>query len=175
MQETVRSFADLTAIARAFMSQKSERRLLIIVGDPGVSKSSTFSRLKDDEKHRIIKAGNLSAFQFYLQLYQSRNKVIILDDVEEVVKRGDKTLMNLCESGAPIRTVAWYGSTSQLKVTRGKKVTRVPQEFKTSSRVVLICNSWDILTSKTPALLDRGKVVFFDPPPGAIHEFVGRW
>src|SRR5581483_6950120 len=47
--------------------------------------------------------------------------------------------------------------------------------FKTTSRECLVSNDWDILLTKFQALLDRGTVVFFDPPPEEIHAFVQRW
>ena len=51
-----------------------------------------------------------------------------LDDVEAPLKedKGRKLLMALCETDDEARTVAWYGSVSQLKVTKGKKTFRVP-------------------------------------------------
>ena len=61
-----------------------------------------------------------------------------------------KIIMNLCESDEHQRTVAWYGTESQLKVKRGTRVIPVPQEFTTSSRICVICNDWGILPGAMP-------------------------
>jgi hypothetical protein len=101
----------------------------------------------------------------------------VLDDVDDVFKAdlARKIIMNLCESDEHQRTVAWYGTESQLKVKRGSRVIPVPQEFTTSSRVCVICNDWGILTRSYTALLDRGTVAFFEPTSGETHRFVGTW
>src|SRR5207248_2442013 len=113
----------------------------------------------------------------YKQLYSVRGRAIVLDDVEDALKRPDtaRMLMALCETDERARTVAWFGSESMLQVRRGKKTVTVPQEFDTTSRVLVICNDWQILSSKFAALLDRGAVVFFDPAPQEVHRFVGEW
>jgi hypothetical protein len=103
-----------------------------------------------------------------------RDKAVILDDLDDAVKRADmaRLLMALCEKA---RTVAWLGTESLLKVHKGHKIVRIPQEFQTESRVCTICNDWAILTSKFGALLDRGTVVFFDPDAAEVHRSVGLW
>jgi hypothetical protein len=151
--------------------------LLFCVSNPGTGKSNNVKSRLDKHLHRHVKAGRLTAFQLYKQIYCSRNRALILDDVEDALKRPDTAgmIMDLCETDEPARTIGWYGSESQLKVRTGKKIIAIPQEFDTSSRVCIICNNWKILTSKFAALLDRGTVVFFDPAPEEVHRFVGQW
>src|ERR1022692_3110272 len=86
-----------------------------------------------------------------------------------------RILMNLCETDDKARTVAWFGTESQLKTSENDECLRIPQEFQTSSRVCVISNDWDILRNKFEALLDRGTVVFFDPTFEEIHSVVGGW
>lgn len=83
--------------------------------------------------------------------------------------------MALCETDDADRTVAWYGTVSQLKVNKGKKTFEVPQEFTTRSRVMIICNDFEILTKNIGPLLSRGLVLFFEPPNEEVHRFVGEW
>jgi len=176
MNVTITTYHGLDEWVDAFMKEKG-LRLLFLVGNPGASKSHSIKAKLDDEQHRYFKCGRLTAFQLFKQLWRYRNKDIILDDVEDALKKEDRAriLMNLCETDEDARTVAWFGSESMLKVRKGKKCVRIPQEFKTSSRVCLVSNDWDILLTKFQALLDRGTVVFFDPPPEEIHAFVQRW
>ncbi len=176
MTKTISSFSELDQWVDAFMKDKG-LRLLFLVGNPGTAKSQAIRARLDPDRHRYIKCGRLTAFQLYKLLFKHRNRDIILDDVEDAMKRVDtaRILMNLCETDEEARTVAWFGSESLLKVCEGKKFVRIPQEFKTSSRICLVCNDWDILLSRFQALLDRGTVLFFDPPPEEIHTVVRDW
>ena len=176
MNLTVTTFHEKDQWVDAFMKAEG-LRLLFLVGNPGQSKSNSIETRLDHDQHRYIKCGRLTAFQLYKQLFSSRNKAIILDDVEDALKRYDtaRILMNLCETDEKARTVAWFGTESQLSVRKGKKTVKIPQEFDTSSRVCLVSNDWDILLGKFQALLDRGTVLFFDPSPEEVHAFVGKW
>lgn len=173
---TVTTYAELDRWVSAFM-KKDGLRLLFVVGNPGVSKSESFKQKIVEGEHRHIRTGRLTAFQLYKQVYKERKAAIILDDVEDALRKHDtaRMLMSLCETDQSARRIAWYGSESQLTITKGKKRFRVPQEFETTSRICIICNDWDILTRKLGALLDRGTVVFFDPDPAEIHKYVGTW
>jgi hypothetical protein len=173
---TVTTFADLTRYIAAFMKPDG-LRLLFVVGDPGGSKSWTIKRMQKKAQHVYIKAGRLTAFQLYKLLYKCRNRAIILDDVEDALKREDtrKLLMQACETDDEARKVGWLGTESRLVVQEGKKTVNIPQEFECTSRICLVCNNWGILTGKFGPLLDRGIVVFFDPPRDEIHRYVGDW
>jgi hypothetical protein len=147
------------------------------VGNPGTGKSASFKNKLEDERHHYINAARLTSFQFFKQLYEVRNKDIILDDVDDALKRPDmaRLLMALCETDEMARTVSWFGTESLLKSRNGQRIVKIPQEFKTTSRVCVICNDWAILTRKVGALLDRGTVVFFEPNAEEIHRFVEKW
>lgn len=173
---TATTFADLTKHVTAFMKPHG-LRLLFVVGDPGGSKSHTIKTQLKKGEHEYLKTGRLTAFQFYKLLYRHRDKALILDDVEDALKRDDtrKLLMQACETDDDARQVGWLGTESRLVVKRGKKSVRIPQEFKCTSRVCIVCNDWEILSGKFGPLLDRGIVVFFDPPNEEIHRYVAGW
>ena len=170
------SFPEQARYIDAFM-KKDGLRLLFLVGDPGCSKSWMIrSRLKSGQ-HVYIKVGRLTAFQLYKLLYRHRHKTIILDDVEDALKRDDtrKLLMMLCETDDADRLVGWLGTESLLFTKKGKKTIRIPQEFTTCSRVCIVSNNWDILSGKFGPLLDRGIVVFCDHSSQEIHHYVETW
>lgn len=176
MNITIRTYSEYEIWRDAFL-KRDGLKLLFVVGDPGCGKSTSIKSELDADQHRYIKAARLTAFQLYKELYTIRGKAIILDDVEDALRKPDtaRLLMALCETDDEARRVAWYGSQSLLKVTKGKKVITVPSEFASTSRVCVISNDWKILTTKLGALLDRGTVLFFEPDAEEIHGFVGDW
>jgi hypothetical protein len=176
MTYTVTTFCEQAKFIDAFM-KKNGLRLLFLVGDPGCSKSWMIRSRLLPAQHVYIRVGRLTAFQLYKLLYRHRHKTIILDDVEDALKRDDtrKLLMMLCETDDDDRLVGWLGTESLLVTRKGKKTVRIPQEFTTSSRVCVVSNNWDILSGKFGPLLDRGVVVFCDHPNQEIHRHVGTW
>ncbi|MCE9567286.1 MAG: hypothetical protein K8U57_35235 [Planctomycetes bacterium] len=176
ISHTIKTFAALTKYVAAFMMTNG-LRLLFIVGDPGGSKSWTIKKQIKAGKHKYLKTARLTSFQLYKLMYEYRDQAIILDDVEDALKRDDtrKLLMQACETDDKARKVGWLGTESRLTYKQGKKTVQVPKEFKISSRVCLVCNDWAILTSKFGALLDRGIVIFFEPSSEEIHNYVSGW
>jgi hypothetical protein len=173
---TVTTFAEQERWVDAFL-QPDGLNLLFLVGNPGTAKSASFKAKLDREEHHYLNAARLTAFHLYKQLFQARNKAVVLDDVDDALRHADtaRLLMALCETDDQARTVAWLGTESLLKARKGHKVLRIPPEFQTTSRACIVCNDWAILTTKFGALLDRGTVVFFDPDAAEMHRFVGRW
>jgi hypothetical protein len=173
---TITTYPELEKWTEAFLKLDG-LNLLFLVANPGTAKTACFKARLDPERHYYVNAARLTTFRLYKQLFQYRDKAIILDDVDDALRRSDmaRLLMALCETDDAARTISWLGTESLLKVEKGKKVLRVPQEFETKSRVCIICNDWGILTTKFGALLDRGTVVFFDPDAGEMHRYVGEW
>jgi hypothetical protein len=173
---TITTYAEQQRWVNAFLKPDG-LTLLFVVGNPGTAKTASFKARLVEGRHHYINAARLTTFQLYKQLFKVRNKAVILDDVDDALKRSDtaRLLMALCETDDRARTVAWLGTESLLKVRKGQKIIPIPQEFETTSRVCIICNDWAILTTKFGALLDRGTVVFFDPDAAELHRFVGRW
>jgi hypothetical protein len=176
MSYTVTTFPEQATYIDAFM-KKGGLRLFFLVGDPGCSKSWMIRSMVRIGQHVYVKVGRLTALQLYKLLYRYRHKTIILDDVEDALKRDDtrKLLMMVCETDDKDRLVGWLGTESLLVTKKGKKSVRIPQEFTTRSRVCIVSNNWDILSGKFGPLLDRGLVVFCDHSNQEIHRHVGTW
>ena len=127
MNKTINTYPDLTEWVTRFFHEDG-LPLLILVSEVGKGKSRLVESLAVQHDAWYCKASQLTAFQLYKQCFRHRGKVMALDDVEAPLKedKGRKLLMALCETDDEARTVAWYGSVSQLKVTKGKKTFRVP-------------------------------------------------
>src|SRR4051794_19569577 len=116
---TITTYAEQAAWVRGFMEQDG-LPLLFMVGHPGTGKSVAFkARLKAD-LYFYSNTARLTAFQLYKTLYRVRNQTVILDDVDDALRRADmaRLLMALCETDDRARTVAWHGTETLLKVRK---------------------------------------------------------
>lgn len=171
---TISTYAELDRWVSAF-TRPDGMRLIFLAGDPGLSKSYSI-RGGLTPRTQYIKCARLTGYRLFKMLYLHRNKALILDDIDYILRHPEsaRLLMALCETDDDARLLAWYGK-EQMTVKKGKKTVPVPDEFRTRSRVMIVCNDFNILASRFQALLDRGVVVFFTPHNEEIHAFVGKW
>ena len=175
MKLTIHTYEELDSWVSAFTNREG-LNLFVLVGSAGLSKSVSLKQ-SIDSTTEYIKAGQLTSFQFFKLLYQCRHRNIVLDDIETALKdqKTCKLLMAVCELDQIDRPVAWYGSTKELSYNTGSRTVQIPQKFNSFSRVAIICNDWDGVSTKLAALEDRGYVIFFVPSPEEVHCFVRTW
>ena len=145
--------------------------LLIVVGSPGLSKSRTMAEACPEA--RIIQGGNLSAFGFYLELYQYKNQPIIIDDIDALYTNRDsvRLLKCVCQT-EPTKVCGWHTASKKLPQDNfGNPI----KEFKTTSHIAIIANEWKSLNKNVEALADRGHLLSFDPSASEVHENVCGW
>ena len=114
--------------------------------------------------------GSASPFVIYCKLFQQLDQPVVIDDVDRLYrsKDGVNLLKFLCAT-EPVKTVSWQSATSQLDKER------VPREFETTSRVVIISNDWQTLNRNVAAVEDRGHVLRFAPTASEVHERTREW
>lgn len=161
----VRRYASLLPYVDAFAGDAFN--FLVILGQPGLSKSTLF-RSRLPETACWIR-GNGSPFLAYINVYKSINQPIVMDDVEALLRKpgGIELLRQLCETEG-VKTVTWESDAGLLKKEN------VPTEFATTSKVCFIANDWARLNARLMALEDRAIVVSFEPDAREVHEQVGR-
>ncbi|QDV62027.1 hypothetical protein [Crateriforma conspicua] len=162
----LRSYSDLARFVEAFA--EGHINLLILVGQPGLAKSRTVRSLLPEETCWI--EGNATAFGIYQELYRHRDEFVVIDDVDSLYsdKHGIRLLKCLCQT-EPTKSVGWHSATRMLERAG------IPREFKTSSRVIIICNDWKTLNRNVAALQDRGHVLEFSPTPQEVHALAATW
>ena len=163
---TLRTYAALEGYISAFA--KGHINLLILVGPPGLAKSRTVRAILRDDASWM--EGNATAFGMYLQLYRSRDRFVVIDDVDSLYsdRNGIRLLKCLCQTEEE-KTVAWHSA------TRSLEKAGIPREFVTKSRVVIICNDWRTLNRNVAALQDRGHVLAFRPTAAEVHAKAAKW
>lgn len=162
----LRTYADLAKYVQAFAA--GHINLLILVGPPGLAKSRTVREHLPEDSCWI--EGNATAFGIYQALYRHRDEFIVIDDVDSLYadKHGVRLLKCLCQTERE-KSVGWHSASRQLERAG------IPREFKTTSRVVIICNDWKTLNRNVAALQDRGHVLEFSPTPREVHELASTW
>ncbi len=162
----VRNYAELEQYVRAFA--EGHLNLLMIFGPPGVGKSRCVRHAFGSQVCWI--GGQATPFGIYLQAYEHRHKPMVLDDVDGLYadRAGIRLLKALGQTEAT-KTVSWQSDAPTLD-RRG-----VPRQFTTTSRVMLVGNSWKTLDADTAAVEDRGHFLVFEPYPLEVHLQAARW
>jgi hypothetical protein len=142
--------------------------LLILVGAGGLAKSRSVRAVLGDQACWI--EGNATPFGMYVKLFRHKDEFVVIDDVDALYadRSGVRLLKCLCQTEEE-KAVAWHSD------ARSLERQRIPREFTTKSRVVIISNDWQTLNKNVAALQDRGHVLLFQPTAAEVHARAGTW
>ena len=146
---------------------KGHFHLMILVGTGGLAKSRSVRAVLGDKGCWI--EDNATPFGMYAKLYRHRDEFVVIDDVDALYadRSGVRLLKCLCQTEDE-KTVAWHSD------ARSLERQRIPREFTTRSRVVIISNDWQTLNKNVAALQDRGHVLLFQPSASEVHAQAGK-
>jgi hypothetical protein len=162
----LQSYHELEDMVQAFA--RGHLRLLIVLGGPGLGKSRIVRQALAGRACWL--EGNLSVFGLYCQLWQQRHRPVVLDDVDGLYAQRDGVRLLKCLTQSErLKCVSWHTDAPTLRRQR------IPQEFRTSSRVAIIANEWQTLNRNVAALQDRGHVVVFEPSALEVHRQAATW
>ena len=101
----ITSYTELEQFARSFAD--GYFNLLIVIGERGLQKSTTFRQVVQEEACWI--EGSASPFVIYLKLHEHRDRPVIIDDVDRLYRSKDG--INLLKFLVPQRN-SWVESQS---------------------------------------------------------------
>ena len=160
------TYAELETVVDAFAA--GNLNLLILVGSHGLGKSRVI-REATARRARWIE-GTASPFGLYCQLWRHQNRLLVLDDLDDLyASREGVRLLKCLTQTDPIKTVSWHTDAPTLLRDH------IPQEFQTTSRVAIITNEWKTATRHVAALQDRGHLVIFAPGALEVHRRTAEW
>lgn len=161
----VTTYAEFERYVRAFAG--GHLNLLILVGRAGVAKSQTLRSALPPEACWI--ESNATAFGIYRKLYQHRDQLAVIDDVDSLYSDAAavRLLKCVCQTDEK-KNVGWHTASAN------PASLELPESFDTSSRVCIIANDWKSLNANTAAVEDRGHLVFFEPTNEEIHRKVAE-
>ena len=166
--EVVHTYKELCRIRNQFVVGHRGFKIpfLIVIGDPGLSKSYQF----ENTPGACFINSAASAVGLYVAAYQNRNKPMVLDDVDGLLK--DQTVVSLLKALASDREekdVTWAKQSSALQKME------IPTQFTTTSRLCILCNEFPKVSKNVQAVLDRAKIVCFSPSVEEVHAYVGKY
>lgn len=158
----VRTYKELEVYGRAFAEGKFN--LLLLLSDPGLGKSSMIGRLTEQANGRWFR-NHATAFGLYSELYAYRDRLIVIDDVDELLSNSSTVslLKSLCQADE-VKTLSWHS-----RAARGK----LPRRFATKSKVCLIANEFGAGNRNVKAIYSRSQIVWFQPSAAEVHRRVG--
>ena len=168
-RNTLRTYADLHTKFDVFLSGKMESNMLF-VARWGIGKSF-YMKEKANRQITHIMEGNLRPLKTYMELYEHRNKLLVLDDAETLWadKSGRIIIRELTETSFP-KTVSWTSTVKPLEDNG------IPISFTTNSRACIICNTFKFgRTDETAAIIDRCQCYYFDPTNEEVARYVAGW
>ncbi|MCB9852833.1 MAG: hypothetical protein H6819_07035 [Phycisphaerales bacterium] len=163
----VTDYEELTHFFSQFVAGRLH--LLMVVGDPGVSKSQCARRAVGNRKHLYFET-HATPFGMYHQIHENCDVPIIIDDLDHLYKDQAtvRLLKSLCNTDAT-KQLRW--ASKHPSITRGE----VPASFSTRSPVCLIANEWRTVNANVRAIEDRAILIHFKPSAGEVHVRVRDW
>ena len=157
-----------------------ELGLVLLLGRHGTGKSEAVRRAlfgpssnehgEDGDLRSILYVeGHMQPFGLYRQLWECRNKPVVLDDLDRLY--ADPACVRLLKPLCNTITTKRLHWLTNVTMNDGD----VPASFTTTSDVILIANEWRSLNPNVRALEDRAIILHFDPPNSEVHRKVGQW
>jgi hypothetical protein len=182
---------DYSSLAQ-FLIPWSEGRghhALVILGRPGILKSSIITEVMDGKEHLYLQ-GFVGPLALYRDLYLHVDEPVVLDDVPitgvlrpvlqplwdnydtHTVQWGTAKPPKVYVGGQEDEDIVADDEDNDFEASNGKQegeLIALPSRFQTSSRCCVLTNSIDQLSALN-ALLDRAYILEFDPPVFDVLE-----
>ncbi len=161
----ITTYAEFLAEVEAF--DEGERNLVIVIGPPGTGKSTA---ARDQVKNAGYIRGGAKPYSLYQQLYEWRNRNVVLDDADGAWKTpAGKYLLKQLFEVTPEKTLQYNSWTPEIRSGE------LPREFTTTTRAMIVANSWDSNDPDIRAIEDRGSLYYFAPSNREVHAYAGRF
>lgn len=142
--------------------------LLLVKGRSGLGKTETIQKVLRKTPHLLIR-GKKSALDLYIDLFQHRDMLVVIDDVDVLLdnKDGQEILRDVTET-VTTKTIRWGTQSPRLEEIG------IPKWFKTRSRVILLTNKW-AKGGVRDAIASRALAFEFLPPWSELYRYAAKW
>jgi hypothetical protein len=161
----LRKYNELVPYIEAFGRDRFD--FLAIIGHPGLAKSTLLRSHLPPESLWV--KGNASPFKVYCRAFKALNLPVIFEDAGNFLRTpaGISLLQELTEHEGE-KNPCWDTDSQRLKKLK------IPNRYKTESKVCLVTNSWGTLATTLNALEDRAIVVAHEPAADEVHQQILR-
>jgi len=166
---TIKTYEKLHKFVNAFKQKKLN--LLIIVSRGGLGK--TF--IAEDtliEQAPLIITGHCTPLRLYMEVLErtreEKDFMLVFDDVDALLLNKDVValLKQLCDT-KKVKTIKYLTTSPILK--------KMPSEFETSCKVIMLMNTLKPEEPNVRALMSRAHLVHFTPPDIEILNYMKNW
>ena len=162
----ITTYRQLEEYCRSWVSGKV--RELVIVGEPGLGKTSAIKKASEHKDVVCFGAKN-SPVEFYMELFWNQGRLIVIDDTEGLLNTRDgKALTRSLMERDHNKLMVWKTQAPVLKKAG------VPTSFQTTSRVLIITNEWSD-SGIHKAIASRATVIRFEPSAKEVFDFAQKW
>jgi hypothetical protein len=174
MDLNISTYDELRQCVQAF--ERGAFNLMFLIGGKGIAKTTIVRQILkpilDKERSPVIwiEGGSFSAFQLFLDLYKYKDRTLALDDADQLWtdRTSVRLLKALCQT-EKARVIGWHTAHARLRAES------IPQEFVTTSRVVVIANHWKEINEHVLSLQDRGLAITFSPTVDEVLREGQTW
>jgi hypothetical protein len=162
----VERYSAMRRVLRKFASGTDP--LLVVKGGPGLGKTEAVQRALRRLPHLMLR-GKKSALDLYIDLFEHRDMLVVIDDVDALlaIRDGQELVRDVTETVTK-KTLRWGTQSSRL-VELG-----IPKQFQTTSRVIVITNSWSD-GGVREAIASRALSIDFCPPWREVYLYAAGW
>lgn len=164
--ELVRTYKQLYYLLDGW--EKGDLNFIILIGPPGPGKSTAVRQHLGDNARVIL--GGATPYRFYKECWANTDRLLVLDDADKIFKNPDgANLIKHLTQTDPVKRLEWNSNTAE--INKGE----LPASFVTTSRVVIISNSWKVGDADIDAISSRGHLLYFNPSPAEMARYAASW
>lgn len=134
-------YSELINLTKLLISNKTNKNCLIVFGKPGTGKTFVIKRtlLQNKVPHIVMKGGIKNITTFYSVLFENRNSLIVLDDID--IFLDDVNGVNIIKAATDtysVRVVS-YPRTEE-EFVAGRFSFGLPSKFEFKGKLIIITN-----------------------------------
>jgi len=152
---TVTTYKELEFYVQMFKDGNSD--LLILESSGGLGKSTTVDGVMESKRHLKI-LSHTTPLKLYIMGFLYQNCPVIFDDLDTLIQnKQNVALLKQFSETQKIKEINWFTTSKILQSLE------IPEKYETKSKVMIICNSFDLINKNVSSLTDRGFHIRFKP------------
>lgn len=137
------------------MFKKGNCDLLIVMSKAGLGKTTELKKIMGKDDYTYVNTHS-TPLKTYLMLYEERDCPVIFDDIDSLLRNYIMvSMLKALADTSPIKEV-FYNTTSKL-------LGSAPESFRTTSKVCILLNEFDVHNNTLKPIIDRGFFIEFVP------------